>query len=173
MKRSRTPAKRTNKPKLGETSVGKEAAIEVAKKVAIWGTGITLTYLFVIRPIFQKVGLIKTQDEKNQEKQEQDYSSSATSPFNPNYYKSVSGAQLVTKANAQAIAQTLYDAHGLFNDDEQAVYGALRQLSYKTQLSWVADVFYQQYQQDLYQYLRNFLDDSEMSIVNSIAANLK
>lgn len=171
MKRSRTPVKTPKK--LQGTSIGKEAAIEIAKKVAIWGTGITLTYLFIVRPIFQKIGIIKTQDEKDQEKQEQDYSSSASSPFNPNFYKSVAGAQLVTKAVAQSIAQTLYDAHGFINDDEQAVYGALRQLSYKTQLSWVADVFYQQYQQDLYQYLRNFLDDSEMSIVNSIAANLK
>lgn len=169
-------ARRVRK-KLGEnaaTTYAKEVGKDVAGKAVAWAAGIGAVYFLIIRPVLQSVGVIKTKEEKQQEKQEQEYATGSNSPFNPAYYKQAgSGALLVTKAVALQLAKELYDAHGFFNDDEEQVYGALRQLKAKTQLSWVADVFYQQYKQDLYTYLRSFLDDSEMKIVNGIATNLK
>lgn len=153
-------------------SYAKEVGLAVAPKIAVWGVGIIAGYILVVRPILRATGVIKSSEEKQQDKQEENFSVSPDSPFNPNYYKSKPGALLVTKAIAQQIAEKIHDAGGWFNDNEEQVYGALRQLKAKTQLSWVADNFYTLYGEDMYQYMRSFLDDSEMQIVNGLANNM-
>jgi hypothetical protein len=173
MKRTTAPRKKATKKKLGE-SVAADIGKDVAGKVVIGGIIVGGLYFLIVRPILQKVGIIKTKEEKEQDEQEKNLSQGTDSPFNPNYYKTAkAGTALVTKATAQAVAKQIHDAKGYLNDNEEQVYGAIRQLANKAQLSWVADNFYTLYQQDLYTYIRAFLSDSEMSIVNGLAKNLK
>lgn len=142
-------------------------------KVAIAAVVLGGGYFLILRPIFQKIGLIETKADRQRAEQEKELGIGASSPFNPNFYKSApAGAPLVTRATAESLARQMYDAIGTLTDDENAIYGALRTLKAKTQLSFVADVFAQKYNADLYQYLRRNLDDDEMDVVNNIANSL-
>jgi hypothetical protein len=98
---------------------------------------------------------------------------SATNYFSPNYYKSVSGAQITTVSYADAFCKLIYDAHGLFNDDEAGIYGAFAALHYKTQVSWMAARFFALYQKDLLGYLNSFLNTEELAKVSAIVLKLK
>lgn len=153
--------------------VGAAITKDIITKAVIVIVIIVLGYLLVVRPVLKKFGVIKTAEDRAQEKQEATLSTSLNSPFSPRYYQGKSNVMLTTRTAAEQIAKTIYKAMGFFNDNEEAVFGALRQLQYKTQLSWVADVFFQLYKEDMYQYIRNSLSDDEMKIVNQIAANLK
>lgn len=93
--------------------------------------------------------------------------------FSPNYYKGFGSAHLLTVASAQNIAKIIYDAKGLFNDDEAAIYGAFQALSYKTQVSFLAEVFFNQYKQSLYGFLQNVLNETELAQVANIISKLK
>ena len=93
--------------------------------------------------------------------------------FSPNYYKGFSSAHLLTVASAQAIAKVIYDAKGLFNDNEAAIYGAFQALTYKTQVSFLAEVFFNIYKQSLYGFLQNVLNTEELAQVATIVNKLK
>lgn len=97
----------------------------------------------------------------------------ASNVFSPNYYKTVSGAMLTTVAYADGLCKAIYDAKGLFNDDEAAIYGAFSVLKYKTQVSWLAERFYKNYQKSLLGFLQDFLNESEMAKVATIVSKLK
>lgn len=144
----------------------------IVKIVIVIVVGV-LAYFLVLRPILVKIGIIKSSEEIKQEDQTKTFASSTSSPFSPSYYKNApGGAKLVTRATAEAIAKQIDSAIGNLYDDENAVYSALRQLQYKTQLSFVADVMAQVYHEDLYTLLVRNLSDKEMAVVNGIAANL-
>lgn len=93
--------------------------------------------------------------------------------FSPNYYKGKSGAPLITVAKAFELGKIIYDAKGYFNDDEAAVYGVFQQLSYKTQVSFLAEKFFDKYKVSLLGYLQSFLNETEMATVAAIVNKLK
>jgi hypothetical protein len=70
-------------------------------------------------------------------------------------------------------AKQLYDAPGLFNDDENAVYDVFRNMHYQTSLSILSYVFSQTYSESLYDYLTGFLSESEMKKIFDIVKNYK
>jgi len=93
--------------------------------------------------------------------------------FSPAYYKQFAGAPLLTVNTANAYCATIYDAQGWFNDDESAVYGVFHQLSYKTQVSWLAERFYALYGKSLLGYLNEFMNQSELATIANICQKLK
>lgn len=144
-------------------------------KVLVTIAVVVLVYLLVARPIMRRLGIIETKEDKERDKQAKQLGTSTNSPFSPRYWKDQKGesVQLIPKATAEKLADQLNDAIGFFSDDENAVYGILRQLNYKTQLSWLADVFFEKYKMDMYQLLSRNLGDEEMDVVNNIATQLK
>ena len=72
--------------------------------------------------------------------------------------------QATTAAN---IAKRIYESKGVFNDNEALLFGALNQLTYKTQISIVSYYFLKNYNQDLAQYLSKFLSAGEMAVLQS------
>lgn len=70
-------------------------------------------------------------------------------------------------------AKQLWDAKGIFNDDENAVYDVFRNMHYQTSLSILAYVFSQTYSESLYDYLTSFMSDSEMRKIFDITKNYK
>lgn len=157
----------------GEGNYAKEIGKEVIPKVLGWGIGIGAGYFLILRPILVATGIIDSPDDKKRDEIEKQYGTASNSAFNPNWYKSVPGAVLVTRATAENLAAIIYDAMGFFNDNEDAVYAVFRQLKAKTQVSWIADVFFQKYNADLYQFLRGRMSDSEMDIIHGIVNNLQ
>lgn len=164
----------------------------VIAKVVLGAVVLILAYLLVIRPIFKKVGIIETKEDRARDKQIQEFGSQQDSPFSPNYYKGKIGAILMTKAKAIDLAGQLDRAlgnltgsawewilaspvalinHGI-GDDEDAVFAVFRQLKTKDQLSFLSDIYQQEYKKDLYLHLVDRFDDSEMDIIHSIVKNL-
>lgn len=78
------------------------------------------------------------------------------------------GALLLTMAFSENLVNQLWDATGFFNDDEEAIYGVFRSLKTKSQVSFLAKRFFDLKGQDLYNYLDNYLNDSEMLNVKGI-----
>jgi hypothetical protein len=137
-------------------------------KAGLIGAG----YIFVVHPLLKNIGLFPSKEDKANAAADINNATGLKNAFNPNYYKGIVGAMLLSKADADAKAKVLYDAKDPFDDDEDDVYGVFRQLKAKTQVSWIADRFYALYQVDLYNYLRGFLSTSEMEVVNGIVNNL-
>jgi hypothetical protein len=78
------------------------------------------------------------------------------------------GALLLTMSYSNDLVENLWDATGFFNDDEEAIYGVFRGLKTKSQVAFLAKRFYEIKGQDLYSYLNNYLNDSEMLVVKGI-----
>ena len=66
-------------------------------------------------------------------------------------------------------ARNIYEAGGLFNDDETSFYGALRQIPDGIALSQTSGKFQRKYNQDMKEYIDYYLDDKdEQQIVYQI-----
>ena len=146
-------------------------ARDIIVKLVVIGLVIVLFYVLLLRPILIKIGIIKSADDKKRENEEKQLGTSPDSPFSPSYYKGRSGALLITRATAQKLADEIADSYGWFDDDEERIYGALRQLKAKTQLSFLSEVYYQRHHQDMYQKMRDKLDDSELDVIHGIVGN--
>ena len=80
--------------------------------------------------------------------------------------------QLLTTPKADAIALQLKKSKGIFNDDETAVYSAMKFVKSKSQLSQVATVFNKLTSQDLTAYLQSFMNEKELSRIYEIVKSL-
>lgn len=153
-------------------SVTSEITKDIATKAIIVVVIVLLGYFLIVRPILMKFGIIESKEDKQRDKTAKTLGTATNSPFSPSYYKTIPGAMLLTRSSADKLAKELNNAIGFWYDDENAVYGVLRQLKAKTQLSYLSDVFFQNYKMDLYQLLQRNFSDKEIDVVNSIAANL-
>ncbi len=147
-----------------------EKASRWIRPVAI-GLGIYLAWKHIASPLLESLELKDSAADKTREKTENlDYNKDY---WNPNFYKTpfpagIKGAVISTRAYMNEAVKKLWDATGVFNDDEQAIYGVFNALKYKTQISFLTDIFFEQKGQNLYQYLRNYLNDSEMDTLLTI-----
>ena len=89
--------------------------------------------------------------------------------FSPNFLQSLYSRggriQLLTQQQADQIATDLYKSKGIFNDDEQKLYGTIKRFKYQSQVSQAAGVFFKKYKKDLASYLSTFLDETELGRV--------
>jgi hypothetical protein len=168
--------KRAKKTKaLSGTAAGevvKQVGTQALTKAVGWIAGIGAFYLFIGKPVLESIGVLKSKADKERDDATKTFGTSLQSAFNPNYYKSVPGAVLLTRADAERFAVILYKAIGNFTDDENSVYSVFRRLKAKTQVSWIASIFAAKYNADLYNYLRRNLKDSEMDIVHGMVNSL-
>lgn len=124
---------------------------------------IGLGALFFFRQIAQAFGLIKSADDVN-----------AASLINANYFdpkfwkQGGAGAMILTDAGAKIYAKQLYNAKGLVNDDEAAVYDVFKRMKTKSQVSYLSDKFSLYYNTDLISYLQSFLNPEELLKVKTI-----
>lgn len=81
--------------------------------------------------------------------------SSVASPFNPVLYKSApGGTSLMTSANANAMAHQIYDSVGIFYDDPESGFGAIKQAKNWYQVSQISDAFNKLFGKDVYGWLK-------------------
>jgi len=74
--------------------------------------------------------------------------------WNPNYYKTApAGARLLTVASANGLASDIWDSVWLFGTRPDELIAAFKQLKAKTQVSFLADRFYQKYNKDLFSWI--------------------
>lgn len=122
---------------------------------------LVVAYFGIIKPLTEKLGLTKSPEDREREK---DIDAAIKKDgWNPNFYKSYltnpanAGKKvcLKTSASLDALAKQISDAWGTFNDDENAIYAALRQLRSHVQLSQLCERYALRYKTDLLTRLKN------------------
>ena len=69
---------------------------------------------------------------------------------------------LFTKAYTDKIVKDIYDSTGFFNDCEECIKGALKNIKYKTQYSYIADKFYLKYGKDMTAFIKDAFNANEL-----------
>jgi len=95
--------------------------------------------------------------------------SGTKSPFSPLYWRTVRGAHLLPLAQANAKAQAIFDAITYTGNDYAKILAIFKTLTYKTQVSFLAQQFQALYKQDLLEYLRN--GKSNFLVHNALSEN--
>jgi hypothetical protein len=121
-------------------------------KLLLYGGGLIIVYFGILKPLLEKLGIAKSQ--ADQQLINQQNLPNNKNPFSPIYWKTVSGAKLITRNATNNLAKRIYEAMGFFSDDEPAVFSVFSQMKYKTQVSWLSDVFQQNYKMDLLDFLK-------------------
>jgi hypothetical protein len=123
------------------------------QKLIIYGGAVLLAYFGVLRPILNKLGITKSKEAKTIDEQEN--KTNKENPFSPVFYKlSPSGSKLLTGKSADYFAKQIYDAMGVFGDDEAKIYGVFRSMKTQSQVSFLAERFQVLYKTDLLDYLK-------------------
>lgn len=120
----------------------------------ILGIGaLAIGYFGILRPILTKLGIQKTQSDRIIDRQEN--LPNNLNPFSPLFYKyAPTGSLLLTTAQQDNLSKRIYDALGVFADDESAIYSVFRSLKSQTQVSILSEYFSKKYKTDLLDYLK-------------------
>jgi len=136
--------------------------------VVILGMGV-LTYFGVVRPILQAAGIMGDKESRTEDKTVKEGES--LNGWKPQYWKDRKNKLTISESDAAGFAKTIYNSDTYW-DDEEAVYGVLRRLKNNTDLSLVSSSFFEQYNKDLLEYMKDFLNEGEMIKVYNIANKL-
>lgn len=93
---------------------------------------------------FQKFGILPTKTEIKTDT----YLTDPGSYWKPAYYKKT-GGRILTRQSAETMAKKINSSFTFLYDDSARILGIFNQLKAKTQVSYLADVFYQLYNLDL------------------------
>jgi len=130
--------------------------------------GVAIAGLLIARKILQSVGVLKTSSDVQNEQNLQQLESANYWNYNDFLAKVPAGALLLTQGGATAYVNDLWNATGTFNDDEEKIYGVFRAMKTKSQVAALAKRFNQLKSKDLYGYLNDYLNESELLKVKSI-----
>ena len=142
------------------------------------GLGIYILYK-PIKALFDTFGITQS---ATAEAVQQAQTSGAKSPFSPLYWKSVRGAHLLPIAQANAKAKAIFDAITYTGNDYSKILAIFKTLSYKTQVSFLAQQFQSLYKQDLLEYLKsgksnflvhNALSENQLQTIIDLVGKLK
>jgi len=147
---------------------------QLQKQLIIAGAAAGLLYFGVLDPLLKVLGIKKNADTVALD----NAASNPDSFWSPLFWKGLRNPIIMTRSSAENIARTIYDAFGVFNDNEEQAVGALKNLKYQAQCSFLADVFFQMYGMDLITFLRggswpqDRLSDSDVADINSYISKL-
>lgn len=130
--------------------------------------GVTLAGLFIVYKILQKVGVLPSAESRKEEQSLQALESANYWNYNDFLKTYPAGTRLLTQGGAAAYVEDLWNATGYFNDDEQKIYGVFRAMKTQSQVAALAKRFNELKSQDLYSYLKNYLNDEELLTVKKI-----
>ncbi len=74
--------------------------------------------------------------------------------------------------DVKVVGDMIYNAHGFWNDDEDAVFSAFARLKNRAELTLLSDYFKRLYKVDLFVYLQNFMNPGELTKINDIVKKL-
>jgi len=118
----------------------------------------------------QKFGLFNDKSEREAEAANENTQKLVA--WDPSYWKTPGVKTILTINAAQLAAKTIWDAWGIFNDNEEQVYGVFRSLKTQAQVSEVAQLYYDTYHEDLLESLKNRLSESEFSVIAKMVNKL-
>jgi len=130
--------------------------------------GISLAGLFIVYRLLQKTGLLPSAASNQAAQNLQELESSNYWNYNDFLAKAPGGHALLTQSGAAAYVDDLWNATGYFNDDEEKIYGVFRAMRTQSQIAALAKRFNQLKSKDLYGYLKDYLNETELLTVKRI-----
>lgn len=119
----------------------------------IGGVGLGIFILYKpIKALFDTFGITQSKEAEEIAKQT---TAGVKSPFSPLYWRSIKKANLMPQAQAIAKAKGIWDSFDNYGEDWEKILAIFKTLSYKTQVSFLADKFAQTYKADLLQFLKD------------------
>lgn len=136
------------------------------QNLIIYGVLIYIGYSKVIKPILEKVGITKSDEEILIDNEV----TNINSPWNPNYYKQFGSRAvlLITRASLNQYLATIWNSVGYFYDDFDAVMGVFKKLKTKTQVSQLVDEFNKRFNKDLLLWLKGDIWPSDRYSVEQV-----
>ena len=120
-----------------------------------------LAYFGIYRPIMKKLGIIEGADGKALTKVVDQMKGAGF--WSPSWYKQ-NGGDTITDEEASIFAEKINDSFGVFNDDEEQIYGVFATLGSKGNISKVAEAYSIKYNfRDLYTDLEDYLNTDELA----------
>lgn len=161
----------------GQTSGGTNIVVESGDykvrivKILVWtaigGGIIALTYYGLIKPITNKLGLTKDQADRDREQV------SRSQALSPILYQNNRNRITISSAKANESAYNIYKAKGTFLDDEKLALGSIQRAGTLVNLSYIADVFANNYGYSLQGYLASFLEDEDWRTIDDFVDKAK
>ena len=148
-----------------ETGEGKARIV----RIIIWGgvafAVIGLTYFGFVKPILNFVGLTKDKDDRQADR---DYNRlSRSQALSPLFYRDNKSKITISSAKANEAAYNIYNAKGYFFDDESLAVGSIQRAGSLVNLSYISDVFTNNYGHGLQSYLNSFLEAKDWSDIDN------
>lgn len=146
-----------------------------------------LFYFIFAKPVFNFLGITKSKGDRIRDKELSDPNSPFKTDYWRKYYKTAGGSgsgKVLTVARSnqlKADAKQIYDAFGIFTDDEDKISSAIYDCKTKAEVSIMSYYFTAQYKKDLLTYLangkdlmpQNGLGDYELNIILTYVDSLK
>jgi|688.fasta_scaffold1651195_1 hypothetical protein len=130
--------------------------------------GISLAGLFIVYKLLQKTGLLPTAASNQAAQNLQQLETATVWDYNKFLSSVPAGALLLTQNGAAAYVDDLWNATSWYSDDEEQIYGVFRAMKTQSQISALAKRFNQLKAQDLYGFLKNYLNEEELLRVKQI-----
>ena len=148
-------------------------------KIIVVGSVVVLAgiavYFGIIKPITNKLGFTKSREDREEDRLIE--GAALSNGFDPTYHKKRSPNRVtVSRETGMRLAKNVHDfycGHLFCDDDEEKLYGAIKQTGTLTNLSYVSDLFYEKYGRSMYDFIENYTSDSELARVGQIVNNLK
>ena len=168
-----------------ESASKSKATPYIVGGIVIVGLGLTI---FVTMKILEALNLKYTRKEKKDIKASEKLTTDQS--FDPIHARNRPSRVTLSNQRAEQLARTIYTASGwvkakeagrnlwglggrLYDDDEAALYGAVRDAGTTYNLSKVADVFFKKYKVGMLDFIDDFTNESERAKVKKIVDNFK
>lgn len=149
------------------TGEGNVRIVKILVWTAVGGGIVALTYFGFIRPITNWLGLTKDQADRDREQV------SRKQALSPILYRQNKNKITMSSAKANESAYNIYTAKGTFWDDEQLAVGSIQRAGSLVNLSYIADVFANNYGYSLQGYLATFLEDKDWRVIDDFVDKAK
>jgi hypothetical protein len=154
-----------NQPNINvSTSRGDEAV-----KIIVYGVVglavVGLAYFGVIKPILNAIGL--TTSKEDREAQQDEEKLSRKQVLSPLLYRDNKSKITISSGKANQSAYNIYVAKGTFYDDESLAVGSITSAGSLVNISYIADVFADNYGSSLESYLESFLENSDWNTIEN------
>ena len=148
----------------GKQTIFQQLGITPVQAVGI-GAAIIALY-----SIGRKFGLVKGEENDKADKLQSE------KMFEPSYLQTLPASQKVMKfsnpKSVEDIAAKIKSAKGLFNDNEAQLWGAIKRMTYKTQVAQVNAYFTRKYGVEMFAYMKTFLNANELAEIYDYLKNL-
>jgi hypothetical protein len=124
-----------------------------------------LAYFGVIKPILNAIGL--TTSKEDREAQQDEEKLSRKQVLSPLLYRDNKSKITLSSGSANQSAYNIYIAKGTFYDDESLAVGSITSAGTLVNISYIADVFADNYGSSLETYLESFLENSDWNTIEN------